>query len=51
MLARASFENFKALKKVDVALSPLTIFVGKNSAGKTSVLQGIHHASLIGVHQ
>lgn len=51
MLTRASFENFKALKQVDVDLSPLTMLVGKNSAGKTSVLQGIHSATLVGVRQ
>lgn len=51
MLTRASFENFKALKRVDVELSRFTLLVGKNSAGKTSVLQGIHHASQLGVRQ
>jgi predicted ATPase len=41
MLTRASFQNFKALKAVDVDLTPFTVIVGKNGSGKTSVLQGI----------
>lgn len=49
MITRVSFENFKALKKLDVDLSRLTLLVGKNSSGKTSVLQGILLASLVGV--
>lgn len=49
MLARASFENFKALKRLDVDLSPFTLLVGQNSAGKTSVLQGVHLASQTGL--
>jgi predicted ATPase len=51
MLTRASFENFKALERVDVDLSRFTLLVGKNSAGKTSVLQGMHHASQLGARQ
>ena len=42
MLTRASFQNYKALKAVDVDLRPFTVIVGKNGSGKTSVLQGIH---------
>jgi hypothetical protein len=41
MLATASFRNFKALKAVDVTLTPFTVIVGKNAAGKTSVLQAL----------
>jgi predicted ATPase len=51
MLTRASFESFKALKHVDVELSPFTLLVGKNGAGKTSVLEGIHDASQITVRR
>lgn len=42
MLTKASFDNFKALKRVDIDLTPFTVIVGKNGSGKTSVLQGIH---------
>jgi predicted ATPase len=47
MLARASFQDFKALKDVDVDLSPFTVIVGKNGSGKTSVLEGIYDVSLV----
>lgn len=49
MITRVSFENFKALKKLDVDLSRLTLLVGRNSSGKTSILQGLLLASLVGV--
>lgn len=42
MLTRASFDNFKNLRRVDVDLSPLTVLVGPNGGGKTSVLQGLY---------
>lgn len=42
MFIRATFANFKALRRVAVELTPFTVLVGKNGAGKTSVLQGIH---------
>jgi hypothetical protein len=45
MLVRASFENYKALKAVEVDLTPFTVLVGKNGSGKTSVLHGIHHVT------
>jgi predicted ATPase len=51
MLARASFQNFKALKAVDVDLTPFTVIVGKNGSGKTSVLQGILDVSQVPVRR
>ena len=51
MLQQVFFENFKALRQVDVDLSPLTLLVGKNNAGKTSVLEGIYQASRVGEPQ
>lgn len=47
MLARASFQNFKALKAVEVDLAPFTVLVGKNGSGKTSILQAIHDVSRV----
>jgi predicted ATPase len=42
MITRAKFENFKALKEVEITFdSRLTVLVGPNGSGKTSVLQGI----------
>lgn len=51
MLARVSFQNFKALKAVDVDLTPFTVIVGKNGSGKTSVLQGILDVSQVPVRR
>lgn len=42
MITEVRFEEFRALRDVRVKLSPLTVFVGPNSSGKTSVLEGIH---------
>lgn len=41
MLTRIHVENFKSLKDVSIELKPLTIFIGPNSAGKSSILQSI----------
>jgi predicted ATPase len=42
MIHRASFRNFKALRDVDVTFdSRLTVLVGPNGSGKTSVLSGL----------
>lgn len=37
-------ENFKRIDSVEVRLSPVTIFVGGNNAGKSSFLQAVHTA-------
>jgi predicted ATPase len=43
MITRAKFQNFKALRDVEITFdSRLTVIVGPNGSGKTSVLQGIH---------
>ena len=41
MISRVKFENFKALQAVAIDLEPITVFVGANATGKTSVLQGL----------
>src|SRR5579859_3305801 len=44
MIHRAKFQNFKALRDVEVTFdSRLTVLVGPNGSGKSSVLQGIHY--------
>ena len=43
MIHRAKFQNFKALKDVEVTFdSRLSVLVGPNGSGKSSVLRGIH---------
>ncbi len=42
MIHRAKFQNFKALRDVEITFdSRLTVLVGPNGSGKTSVLEGI----------
>lgn len=41
MLRKVWFREFRALREVTVALEPLTVIVGANGSGKTSVLVGI----------
>src|SRR5437868_1814353 len=42
MIQSASFRNFKSLRHVDVEFERLTVFVGPNASGKTSILEGLH---------
>ncbi len=47
MIERLTIENFKSLKRVDLTLGPLNIFIGPNASGKSNlfdalrVLQGL----------
>jgi len=43
MIKSASFRNFKSLRHVDVELERLTVFVGPNASGKTSILEGLYY--------
>ncbi len=49
MIDRVHFENFKSLKNVTIDLGRLTVLVGPNGCGKSSVLQGIELLSQTGV--
>jgi predicted ATPase len=50
MITRAKFQNFKALRDVEITFdSRLTVLVGPNGSGKTSVLQGIHALTQLAV--
>jgi predicted ATPase len=40
-LKRFSIENFKAFRKSTLDLAPLTILIGENSSGKSSILQAL----------
>jgi predicted ATPase len=47
MIQSASFRNFKSLRHVDIDLERLTVFVGPNATGKTSILEGLHSLSQV----
>lgn len=40
-LAKIMIRNFKCINDLSIELAPLTIFVGKNGSGKTSILEAI----------
>ncbi|MBI1902973.1 MAG: AAA family ATPase [Planctomycetia bacterium] len=44
MITSVQVQNFKNLRKQEINLEPLTVFVGANGSGKTSVLDAIHLA-------
>lgn len=41
MISRIDIKNFKSIKEAHLDLRPLTVLVGENSAGKSSVLQSL----------
>lgn len=41
MIHKWHIENFKSVSKADLEFTPLTIFVGANSSGKSTVIQSI----------
>lgn len=41
MIHEAFFANFRALRDVKIGLRPLTVIVGPNASGKTSILRGL----------
>lgn len=41
MLERITLENFKAFKKAEIEIKPITILIGPNNGGKSSILQAI----------
>ncbi len=44
MITSVIIDNFKNLRHLEIGLEPLTIFVGPNASGKTSVLEALHYA-------
>ncbi len=42
MIEVVHFENFKAIRSAHIPLGRLTVFVGPNASGKSTVLQGVH---------
>lgn len=47
MITRLQVRGFKSLLDVDVTLGPLTVLVGANGSGKTSVLEAIDVAAFL----
>jgi len=47
MFTHIKLQNFKAIKSLDLPLSPITAFIGPNDSGKSSILQAIHLATQI----
>ena len=45
MIESLSIRNFKVLRDVDIVLQPLTVIVGPNASGKTSILQSLEIVS------
>lgn len=41
MIKKILLENFKAFEKAEIEIKPITILVGPNNAGKTSLMQSI----------
>lgn len=41
MIRKVHFKNFRCLRDVELTLEPLTVLVGPNSSGKTTVLTGL----------
>lgn len=51
MIDKVVFENFKALREVSLDLERLTVLVGPNASGKTSVLEGLSYLVRAGSEQ
>jgi len=49
MFTHIKLKNFKAIKSLDLPLSPITAFIGPNDSGKSSILQAIHLATQIAI--
>ena len=46
MINSIRIRNFKNIRSADIDLERLTVFVGANASGKTSVLEAIHYCTL-----
>jgi len=41
MITRLRIKNFKALRDIDIALTPIHVLIGPNDSGKTSILDAL----------
>jgi predicted ATPase len=48
VIQKVSFRNFKAYRSLDLDLEPLTVLVGPNASGKTTLLRGLQLATELG---
>lgn len=48
MIQSLTFMNFKAIREMHISLDRFTVFVGANSSGKSTVLDGLHYLSQLG---
>ncbi|WP_309895640.1 AAA family ATPase [Archangium sp.] len=49
MIRTVRFKNFRCLQNLELTLEPLTVLVGPNSSGKTTVLEGLDRHELSGI--
>ena len=49
MIDSIKIRNLKNIRSADVALERLTVLVGANASGKTSVLEAIHYCKLAAI--
>ena len=50
MITRVEIENWKAIRKVSVDLGPMTVLVGPNDAGKSTILQALEFLGQVAQH-
>ena len=46
MINSVHIRNFKNIRSADIDLERLTVFVGANASGKSSVLEAVHYCTL-----
>jgi DNA repair exonuclease SbcCD ATPase subunit len=46
-LRKVTINNYLSLKNVTPSFGDLTILVGRNGSGKTSILEALHNSSVI----
>lgn len=42
MLTRLQLKNWRSLRDVSTDFTPITVFIGANSSGKTNILDALH---------
>lgn len=47
MLTHLTLKNFKPIRHIDLELEPMSVFIGPNDSGKSSILQAVRYASQI----